>query len=239
MSLMDEFNPKRVRQRRSEPNPSKTNLMEEVRIIPDAKKDEPKPEPVERPDELIEQYRYKPEEDQMIISEHNKVLENNPASSDNSDIAIFDLYDLSFLCEEHLRIKIQGPINTKTLQVYQAQKDLIQRKLEIYADGKETIELKNFKDSLFRYKTQVLIPEELYRITGFLREFFKIKKVMVLYDTGEIIEKDTLFCGFWLDKIEKFFERKIYLKRPETMYKDACYECNFDCEFRYRKQMDN
>jgi uncharacterized protein YutD len=113
--------------------------------------------------------------------------------------------------------------------------------MEVYAEYSEEITLKNFKDNLWFYKGEILIPEDYYNLTGFLREYFQIEQVNVLYETGEILTKDSLFCSFWTQKrLNNFFNEDFRaLSKPTLLFEDTCLDCNFDCAFRRLKQMTN
>jgi hypothetical protein len=152
----------------------------------------------------------------------------------------FSLFDLSFMCEERLYKILFEPLEVKAQKIIAVREQFIHDKLNIYAEYSTSLEMGALQDTLYYYKGEVLIPEELIDISGFLRKFLNIEKAHVLYDTGEILLVDLEYCKFWYDKIQRWIEPiDIPLDRPEIFDKDLCLDCNLMCAFRHKQQMSN
>jgi len=207
-------------------------------------------------EKLLEEYSYKTEtqEESQEPEQLNRALEPIPETKEllksktlqnsneliKSNFSFFDLSDLSYMCEERIYKILYGPIEIKVYKEILLKRKFIQNKLEIYAEYAKEIEIGSFKDKLYYYKGEILLPEELIDVSGFLRQFLEIKQAHILYDTGEILLIDLEYCKFWYNKIQRWFEPiNQPLDRPEILSEEVCLDCNLSCTFRRRQQMDN
>jgi hypothetical protein len=214
-----------------EPN-DRINLSEEVRSGPASKI---KTELGSIRENLIKQYEYHPEktppEEEVLASEHNLELSKSYRG--------IDLYDLNFFCEERIRLVLSGPIETKAKKILFLEKKLIRDKLEIYAEYSKEVELQIFKDSLYYFKGEILLPEEYILLSGFLRKYFKVEHVYILYRNGGIKLENAKYCNFWFDeKLQKLFSpNPNYSSKAELLSDNSCRRCNLECPFRGQQQM--
>jgi len=218
MSLRDQFSPKTLRAKKGE---SQEVKLEETRL--DSVQPN-KPELIDTTADLIDRYAYKPETDGSKIAQY---------SAQKEPTQTFGLFDLSFFCEEHLAQIFAGPIELHQLKVYNLQKEYIKKKMRVYSEIEEEIQIGLFKDTLWKYNDEYFIPEEYYKASGFLREFFDIKELYVLYNTGEIIYKKTKWFSFWS---KDFLENPSLDREPLIDNDIKCLSCNFTCPYRKRKQ---
>jgi len=187
---------------------------------------------------MLDEYSYKPESVGPIEpTQLNRSLEKEVVRITKD---AFCLYDLSFFCEERLYNILWLPQSKQYIEIRQININAIQHRLEVYSEYSREVIIGSFKDRIHFYRGEVLVPEEFLNITGFMRKFLKIEKVHVLYETGEILIKDSEYCNFWLDKVSKFFEpNDIPIDRPAILDKDVCFNCNLKCVIRHRQQMIN
>jgi hypothetical protein len=130
------------------------------------------------------------------------------------------------------------PQDTNSSNIRELEIKFMQDQLEIYSEYTQPLEFGALLDNLYYRAGEVLVLEEMLPITGFMRKFLEIKKVNVLYRTGEIITRDSEYCNFWLHRIEPFLEPKnIPLDRPSILDEDICLDCNLRCDFRRNQQM--
>ena len=249
MALIDQFNPKRIRSgtSKSSEQPQENKLKEEARVssVQEIKR------PVEESKILLDQYAYKPDKKE---EEKEKAVEEKEANGSKIAMAIkeptkesaqkksyelqntkfFGLYDMSFFCEERLRISIWGPISLQASRIHTIEKECINNKLNVYSDSTKEIRLNMFKDTLHLIEDIPLIPEEFINLTGFLRKYFDITEVLVLFNTGEIVQQESLYCAFWTEeRLNKYFEEDFRaLSIPKFLFEDNCLHCNFDCSIR-------
>jgi hypothetical protein len=231
MSLISRNSPRRIRERQkqpfNEPVIPETKVEPSVPVIQEA--------PVET-DKLIEAYAYRPD------LEPKPTTEKPPAVSQTlvPKVTSFDLFDLSFFCEQRIYSILFDPIDIKTKKILGISKEAVYKKLEVYSEYTQDAIIGSFKETLYFYKNEVLIPEEFINITGFMRKFLNIEKVYVLYETGEILLTDCGFCNFWLHRVQQFFEPiNKPLERPAILDSDICLDCNLVCAFRRSQQMTN
>ncbi len=182
---------------------------------------------------MIEEYSYKP-----TPAPEPEPIQLNRAPT--IPALTFNLYDLSFFCEERIYNVLYIPINIKEKKIREIAHSNIEDRLDVFSEYTQKATIGAFEDNLHFHQGEILIPEEYVNITGFMRKFLKIEKVSVLYDTGEILIQETEFCNFWSDKAPRFFEPKnIPLDRPKILDEDVCFDCNLSCLFRHRQQSKN
>jgi hypothetical protein len=265
MSMLKNFSPKRTRQKKSEPRGSNIELAEvhsgpvqEIKqeLVPEIKKN------------LIDQYSYHQDEDseKKPVAQTEQLLEKNHLDNNNNDLSqyypgnefapseqllkhskpkirknYFGLHELVLKCEEHLLTYLNGPHDPNFLKMYFLEKEYLKNKLEVMSEYKKEFEFELFKDELYYYKGEVILPEEYLDLTGFLREYFNIDKVIILYKTGEMLLIESNYCNFWFkDRLKKFFDGSLReLSHTEIIDDDNCLECifNWNCPFARVQQM--
>lgn len=227
MGLLGEFGPKRTRSVKNESRGSKTRLPE-VRSSP--------VQEIKQPDQedLIDQYEYKQDKNQDYLGAIAQD-EQSLVKQDKVYCPDFGFYELMPMCEEHLLAFMYGAHDPKFRDINISKRGFIYAKLGIMADSKKEIYLGAFKDYLFYYKGEVLLPEEFKQLSGFLREYFQIEKVAVLYNTGEIIIRESGYCSFWFkDRLNRYFSGALReLNHTEVQSEDSCLDCiyNYNCQF--------
>jgi hypothetical protein len=206
--------------------------------------------------DLLQQYSYhKPEEQDLPIKQPEVEVKELVEEEVCSEVAIaqkeqtqkisktVSLYELRLQCEEYLITHLYQPQDPKFQKINELKRRFIIDKLEIIAEYKKEITFGIFKDNIYFYRGEVIIPEEYQALTGFLREYFDIEKVIVLYDTGEMLLIETGFCNFWFkDRLKKFLEGSLKeLSKTEILIEDNCLECifNWNCPFARVQQMSN
>ena len=245
MSLRKQFSPRKIR----------SGGKEEASSIPRSNSVQKIKEKILVEEDLVEKYAYKADGSKTAMAQKEpstKNKENQPLpKADGSKIAMaqkepwlpqktFDLYDLSFLCEQHLLISFYGPIELHQQEIYSLQKEFIESKMEVYSEYNQEFEYNVLKFKLWYYKGEYFIPEEYYHVSGVLRQYFNITKFYVLFNTGEILLKEAKWCNFWFEeKLQKFFMGYLNKIKDEILDEDLCYFCNFTCPYRKRKQIDN
>ena len=225
MSLMQKFNPKKIR----EEIPAKKAISE------------PKPKPAS---EII------PKNIEKLETKPTPKSVQQPLEF-NSNLS-YDLIDLSYFCVEHLTQIVHGPIEIKRLNIYKAYKDYIYKKMKIQSDKNSYFELKKgfLVLKLWRYKKNIFIPEEYLNV---LPSIIKIKDIYddielvdefsglyVLTYIGDIIFKTKKELYLIGEKNRFCEEKKEYLdilkgnKNLDIPYADAnsCKFCNFICQKR-------
>jgi hypothetical protein len=230
MSLLKQFNPKRIRKKSSE-SFQESNLKEKTHLSSVHQKIESREEK-KNINEMINEYSYKEETD---IQPQEKVIkkESNRAGK-------VGLYELNFFCEEYLKLALLGPTDIKLKQIQLLEKEFIAKKLEVFSEYSKDIKMEKFEDKLYYYKGEVILPEEYINISGFLREYFDIKEVIILYNTGELIKRKSYYCKFWDEtKLDNLFNLRFGGDRPKVLFDDNCLDCNMTCAFRRLKQMNN
>ncbi len=199
--------------------------------------------------EMLDRYAYKPESpasEPVQINQSLSSLSETPAPTSvkipevPTKAISFGLLDLSFFCEERIYNVMYLPIDAKARKVQELALVAIKARLEVYSEYTQEVKIGAFKDTLHFYRGEILIPEEFLTVTGFMRKFLGVEKVHVLFETGEILSRETNWCNFWLDRAPKFFEPKnIPLDKPNILDEDVCFDCNLSCLFRHRQQMIN
>jgi len=219
-----------VQEKIPEPDPDITEkLLEEYAYKKETQEEPPEPEQLNRVLEPIPEVEVLPK---------SKTLQNSNELKNSK--MVFTLFDLSFMCEERLYKVLFEPIEVKAQQIISLREQYIHNRLEIYSEYSTTLEMGALQDKLYYYRGEVLIPEELIDISGFLRKFLNIEKAHVLYDTGEILLFDLEYCKFWYNKIERWLKPvDIPLDRPEIYDEELCLDCNLTCAFRHKQQMSN
>ncbi len=201
------------------------------------------PEPViDKQQEMLQEYSYKPESESNIEPEQlNRSLEPEPIVVETSvNKASFGLYDLSFFCEERIYNLLFLPGDINATKIREIELNSINQRLEVYSEYSQDATIGAFRDQIYFYGGEVLIPEEYLLISGFLRKFLKIEKVNVLYQTSEILTVDCNYCNFWSERAQEFFTPvNIPKDRPQILDEDVCLDCNLQCLFRHRQQMTN
>jgi hypothetical protein len=255
-SLLKDFSPKRTREKKSGPQDSK---IEEVHSGPVQ-------EIIHESDknitaDLLQQYSYHKTEDAkdndvpINKPEVNTIENNSPKKEVCSKGAIaqkeqshkiqktISLFELRLQCEEYLLTYLYQPQDPIFLKINALNHKFINDKMEIIAEYKKEISFGIFKDNLYFYKGEIILPEEYQSLTGFLREYFDIEKVIILYNTGEMLLIETGFCNFWLkDRFKKFSEGSLReLSRTEILLEENCLDCifNWNCPFARVQQMSN
>jgi len=245
MSFLKDFSPKRTRKIKSEPQRD----IPEVRSGPVQEiKPVQKPEVTEK---LLEQYSYKAEnkiENDKIESENKtedyfRAIAQKEQKEQNTGTKTFGLHELYLQCEEHLINFLYGPQDLKFQKIYELEREYLNQKLGILAEYKKEYSFGSFKDNLYYYRGEVIIPEEYISLTGFLREYFQLEKVAVLYATGEILLIKTKYCNFWFkNRLETIMSGKLRsLSRTEIQNEEKCLSCifNWNCPFARVQQMSN
>ncbi len=246
MSLLKRWSPRKTRARKEqEREQTRTGETKSPVLSPVVKKSQAARAALgEKQESLVEQYAYKPtkptpEPVQLNRAEPELVPEPVRVSEPTTGIA-FNLYDLSFFCEEKIYNILFLPQEVKAKKLRDLELDFIHNKLKIYAEYSKEVNLGAFNDTLYYYRGEILIPEEFINISGFMRKFLNIEHVHVLYETGEILLQDTEYCNFWLKRAPAFFEPvNIPLDKPKIQDEEVCLDCNLSCIFRYRQQMIN
>jgi hypothetical protein len=206
--------------------------------------------PPEIQENLINQYSYKADE---ITIEKQKTEKEKENKSEDYFRAIaqkeqsarkktFGFYELHLQCEERLINFLWGPQELKFKRIYELEKECINKKLEVLAEYKKEVSFDGFQDTLYYYKGEVLIPEVYLPLPGFLREYLQLEKVVVLYDTGELLLIKTQYCNFWFkDRLQNIANHKLSLTKPEIIDEDSCLDCiyNWNCPFARIQQMSN
>ncbi len=196
----------------------------------------------DRQQEMLEKYAHNPKPVQLnraaqpeIQPEIQPILIPEPTPV-TIQVKTFGLLDLSFFCEERIYNILWLPIDISTDKIRTIHLNNIHDKLSVYSEYIQEATLGSFKENLHFYKGEILIPEEFLNITGFMRKFLGIERVHVLYETGEIILKETNYCNFWRKR--NFLEPKnIPISRPAILDEEVCFDCNLSCLFRHRQQM--
>jgi hypothetical protein len=242
MSFLKDFSPKRTRKIKSEPQ---RDSLPEVHSGPVQEiKPEPRPEVTEK---LIDQYSYKAEPTENTeIENENKTEDYFRAIAQKEQSAqkkTFGMHELYLQCEEHLINFLYGPQDLKFQKIYELEREYLNQKLEILAEYKKEHSFGSFKDNFYYYRGEVIIPEEYISLTGFLREYFQLEKVAVLYATGEILLIKTKYCNFWFkNRLETITSGKLRsLSRTEIQDDENCLDCifNWNCPFARVQQMSN
>jgi len=221
MSLLKDFSPQKTRKKESESRRSNIKLPE-VRegLVKEITSNE-------ETQALIKEYSYKPSSAPSEQKQDQKIQKINCPS--------FGFFELMTMCEEHLRVSLYGPQDIKFEKIHSLNKKIIFDKLNIMANKKKDVHFDAFIDTMFYYKDEVLITEEYLPLTGFLREYFNVEKVAVLYNTGEILLIETGYCNFWFkDRLKKFFDgRAREISHTEILDDDNCLDCMFNwlCPF--------
>lgn len=238
MSLIKDFSPKRTRQGGGSQASKK---LAEVRTGPVQEI----VQEVEPEQELIDKYAYDPEKEKksakVAEDSFRAIAQEEQSPQEAINCPEFGLFNMLAMCEEHLLQSLYGVQDPKIKKIYDLQRYFIEQKLEIVADSKKEIKLGAFREQLYYYKGEVIIPQEYIVLTGFLREYFDIEKVIVAYDTGEILLQDTGYCGFWNKKrLQKFFSGSLReLSHTEVQKDENCLKCifNYNCPFSRAQQM--
>ncbi len=190
---------------------------------------------------MIDEYSYTPEpKPEPEPVQLNRAMEPSPepAPAAPARTTTFNLYDLSFFCEERIYNVLYLPMNIKEKKLKEITLKNVNDRLSVFSEYTQEVVIGAFKDNLHFYRGEILIPEEFQNVTGFMRKFLKIERVSILYDTGEVLSQETEFCNFWLERAPRFFEPKnIPLDRPQILDEDVCFDCNLSCLFRHRQQM--
>ncbi len=251
LSLLSRNSPRKTRERRAQKDREQSRVGEKqtptlgpvVEKIPEPTKD------IQQ--EMLDKYSYTPEpEPKMEPVQLNRAIlkpepepeqKPGPEPTPSSNVKqTFGLYDLSFFCEERIYISLFRFQDLKELRVKRINIDSIRKRLEVYAEYSKEVRVGAFKDILYFYKGEVLIPEEYINISGFMRKFLDVERVHILFETGEILSRETEYCNFWLKRITKFFEPvDLPLDKPKILDEEICLDCNLKCIFRYRQQMIN
>ncbi len=236
MSLLSRHSPRRSRARK-EQDQGRVGETRSPTLSPVIKKLEP--DRISDQQQMLEAYSYTPTDAAPEPQQLNRAQEPEPEPKPTIGLT-FNLYDLSFFCEERIYNLLFTPGDIKTIKSRQLSLKYIQDKLEIYSEYSQEATLGSFQDTIYFYGGEVLIPEEFVNISGFMRKFLGINQVHVLYETGEILLRETEYCNFWLNKVSQFFEPvDIPLDRPKILDEEICLDCNLKCIFRHRQQMNN
>jgi len=267
MSLLKDFSPKKTREKKSGPETSK-NRLTEVHSGPVQKIKHDDNQNIK--DKLIEKYAWRQNEEKASEEKNNdyfraiaqkeqkgnnKVLKEEPqnkvvatseqllqkSKASRTEKIAFSFFELRLKCEEYLLHHQLGVKNIKFEKILELQKKFINDKMEIISEYKKEISFENFKDVLYYYKGEIIIPEEYIDLTGFLREYFDVKRVAILYNTGEIIIEECKYCNFWFKKrLDKFFNKSLReLSHSEIENNNNCLQCfyNWSCPFARIQQM--
>jgi len=235
MSLLKDFSPKRTRSgsgpRKQGHSEARFNPVQEIK---------PKQEN-EDISNLIDQYSYHLEENKVqekSVAQKEQLLKRSKGPGIS-----FGFFELSNMCEEHLMIALWGPFEKDFKKIYDFEKEVINKRMEIISEYKKEVTFDFFRDYLFYYKGEIIIPEEYKILTGFMREYLKIEKVIILYKTGEMLLEDTSYCNFWFpERLNKFYSGSfVELSHTEILLDKLCLKCifNWNCPFARIQQMTN
>ncbi len=257
MSLLAKNSPKATREKQAEP----INSWLRGEEVPVSKGDTRYPDtPVSETNQMISEYAYKPDEllessellkssatKKLIPEQLANPLLNGGELLESSELLkssatkklTLSFFDLSFFCEERMHIVLHEPMNIKAIRIINTTKEFIQNKLEIYSEWNEEVKIGKLKDRLYYKEGLVLLPEEYYIVSGFLREYLKIEEVLVLYKTGEVLKRPTKYCNFWIpDRLNKLSEfNPGAVSQPVILSEKSCLRCNLTCNFRHKQQM--
>lgn len=245
MSMMNKFSPQKTRDKKREPRGSNATLAE-ARVGPVQEiKQEILDNPKAKITKLVEEYQYQPEDNKPEIAPEEQPTENAPQEQTGTinkiKVPVFSMFDMMPMCEEYLLLAMYGPHEPTLKKIQELNRLHLYNRLEVISEYKQPIEMDAFKDNLFFYKGEVVILEEQLHMTGFLKEYFQIAKVHVLYNNGEFKLKETGFCNFWFrDRLEKFFNSSFReLSHSEVLDPSACNRCLFNprCPFSRVQQM--
>ena len=241
MSFLKDFSPKRTRKsepQRSNPEVRSGPVQEIKREIPEDTKQK-----------LVEEYAYKPdksdkpEKEKPVAQKEQFAIKEQIALKEQKkkiQSPIFGFFELYLKCEERLLTFMYGKQDPDLEKIYRLKKQFIYKKMELIAEYKKDIEFDSFKDILWYYKGEIIIPEEYKDLTGFLREYFNIEQVIVLYDTGEMLLEETAWCNFWFkERLQKFSSGLRELSHTEIIDDLNCLKCgyNYNCPFARFQQM--
>ncbi len=198
--------------------------------------------PPEIKKDLLDQYAYHQGEEEPK-RESSTLSESKTPTAQKVEIEQItnpvNLYDMSFFCEERIhRIRFE-PMETKQKKFNEVKQKRLYETLEIFAEYSQPFEFNSIVDKFYYKNGLILVPEEFYTLTGLLRKYFDIEKVLVIFNTGELLVRESKFCNFWTeDKLAKFQNfNPANLHRPEILYKKKCLECNLVCPFRHEQQI--
>jgi len=183
-------------------------------------------------DDLIEKYKYNPLR-QDNIKEHKPV--QSGLSSKELNPEKITLFDLSHKCRNFVAIKLFEPKEISAQKLYDLEVEYLFSKIDMFIDtsnpsNKIILENDVFKDTLYKYKNIILLPEELKSASGFLREYFNIEEIIILNRSGQLEKTITDYCDFWLDLDEIKNTRIQDLDIPTD--KEKCKHClmgNYGC----------
>jgi hypothetical protein len=163
------------------------------------------------------------------------VLQNSNVGLDNPFEAV-TLYNLNYFCEERLCILARKGISKEGLELLKLQQEYLYRFCQIFSDEYKILTNQDLdlKIKVFVKEGVPLIPQELYPITGFLREYFNITQVYLAKENTQLILKPTLFCNYWFeDKLRQYLDKQYpVLTRSNCADIKVCDKCSLNCNFR-------
>lgn len=203
-------------------------------------------QPSETKDELINRYSYgttyKEKESELkavaLTEESFKEIEATVEIPEIEKIDINNyvtLLDLSSNCELKVIEKLTQPISLDKEKLYELEYQFLQSKMQAIAKEEYDIIYESIKDKVFIKDGIIVIPEELFSCSGFLREYFGIEEVLVIIKNGSVVLRQTEYNNYWTkERIEGLrnkdrFDLSFGLKFDES---DMCEQCGLDCTFR-------
>jgi len=243
MSMLSKFGPKKTRQKGDYPTKeNEQDIKNPARFHPAS---ELLPEvPVESISKLVDNYKYNPDnQDKNTSGKELETIRNkneNRVSPESIQYKCptFNLRDILPKCEEALLFSLYKPQPPKLRKLTEIDLDATHQKLSLVADYTQEIEMNSFKDVLYYFEGEVLIMDTSIDITGFLREYFNIEKVNVLYPSGEIKLMDSLYCNFWFkERLDKIFNGiLIDISHNNILTDNSCHRCIYNTRCAFKAQ---
>ncbi len=235
MSLLKDFSPKRTRIGSGSQGGTKLPEIHSSPVQEIKRTVEP---------DLIEKYAYHPDDkedrypeelcSEIAIAPLEQQIPE-PMSKQELKCPEFSLYELKPMCEQYLLNSMYGIIDTNLQKINTLNKEYLRDRLEAISEYKKEVSFGSFKDQLYYYKGKIIITEDIKHLSGFLREYFKITKVVILYETGEILLEDSGYCSFWnSNRLNKFFSGSLReLSHTEVKDDNNCLDCLYcsSCSF--------
>ncbi len=231
MSLLSKNSPKATRTSDEKPKserPQRQEIIPDIEVLsssPENKTTEYKKLEDKKPNDisndLINRYKYN-----GTATEDKKT--NEFAPSEHETIApqeqTLNLFDMSYMCEYFCISKLTQPIPIQSLKIYDLEISYLQDKIKLYTSDYKEIAVGVFKDRLYIYRSSFIIPDELYKVSGFLRYYFGIEEVFVILLNGLIETRETLYCNYWNEHLDSIKEKDILTMQVQSDQK-YCQKC--------------
>jgi len=163
--------------------------------------------PKEKPEDLIEKYKYNPDTQEVqtteVVSKKSERVQKHSSAKELKPEKI-TLFDLSHRCRNFVAIKLYEPKEVTAQKLYDLEVEYLFSKIDMFVDtsnpdNKIILENEIFRDEFYKYRGIILLPEELKPASGFLREYFNIEEIIILNRSGQLEKTTTGYCDFWLD----------------------------------------